>query len=156
MPLSTDIKLPKSVTPIFPRRCVFSGIENPDTMAVLMPTKTFTTFGLLFYPALLLFGCRGVRFPICRKYRVAFYAQSIVRDIPALFALLSLPTIGSVCLTVLLILTWAILETFWPRPFTVTRVDNSIEYSFASIAYAAEFKAFNTVVSTHSSPARLQ
>ncbi len=152
MPLSTEIKLPKSVTPVFPRRCVFSGIENPDTVAVLIPTSTFATFGLLLYPLLCLFGCRPVRMPIMRQYWLSFYVQQIARDLVAF----ALPTLMP-CFAhfyyqsmesiyggfILGICTWVGLEMYYPRSISVTKNKLFIDYSFASNPYAKEFRVLN-------------
>jgi hypothetical protein len=143
MPLSTAIRLSKDITPVFPMRCVFSGLAKPDTEVFLIPTKTFTMFGLLFYPALLRFGYRRVHVPIFRKYLTRFYLECALREILVLFSLLTIPLNG-VQISVSLICLWSLWETFLPRCLRATRENGSIEYYFASSRYAAEFKDQNS------------
>ena len=158
MPLSTEIRLPKSVKPVFPQRCVFSGDANPDSEVVVIANSQNALFSFLA-PILLLFGWRRVRAPIARRYRARFYLQSFGRDllmiafvIVAVFVVM--PMVGGgtafrkvkVAGLVLAALSpWILFEVFFPRRFDVTARGEWIDYEFSSAEYADEFAALNEV-----------
>lgn len=156
MPLSTDIRLPKLVKPVFPHRCVYSGDANPDSEVVVIANSQ-NPFLSFLVPILLLFGWRRVRAPISRRYRARFYLQSSGRDI-LMIALVVLaffvfmPMLGrdtpfrkfKVAGLVLVALSpWILFEVFFPRRFDVTARGEWIDYEFASAEYAEEFAALN-------------
>lgn len=156
MPLSTDIRLPKSVKPVFPPRCVYSGDANPDSEVVVLANSQNALFSFLA-PILLLFGWRRVRAPIARRYRGRFYLQSVGRDLLTvalviLAVFVFMPMVGSgtpfrklkVAGLVLAALSpWILFEVFFPRRFDVTARGEWIDYEFSSVEYADEFAALN-------------
>ena len=156
MPLSLDVRLPKSVKPVFPQRCVYSGDTNPDSEVVVVANSQSAFLSFLF-PILLLFGWCRVRAPISRRYRARFYLQSFGRDI-LMIALIGLgvcvfmPMLGrgtqfrdfKVAGLVLVALSpWILFEVFFPRRFNITARAEWIDYEFASAEYAEEFAALN-------------
>jgi hypothetical protein len=156
MPLSTDVRLPKSVKPVFPPRCVYSGESDPDAEVVVLANSQSAILSFLA-PILLVFGWRRVRAPISRKYRARFYLQSFGRDLLMLaFAVVGvfvfMPMFGGgtpfrklkVAGLVLAALSpWILFEVFFPRRFDVTARGEWIDYEFASAEYADEFAALN-------------
>jgi hypothetical protein len=156
MALSTDIRLPKTVTPVFPKRCVYSGDAAPDAEVVVIANSQ-NAFLAFLAPILLLFGWRRVRAPISRRYRARFYMQTFGRDI-IMIALIILavfefmPALGrnasfrkfKVAGLVLVALSpWILFEVFFPRCFDVTARGEWIDYEFASAEYAKEFALLN-------------
>ena len=156
MPLSTDIRLPKSVTPVFPKRCVYSGDADPDSEVVVAVNfqSAFLTF---LAPALGLFGWRRVRAPISRQYRAQFYVQRFGREIIMIaLVILSIfvfmPMLGKdtpfhkfklAGLVLLALSPWGFFEVCFPRRFDVTAHGEWMDYEFASAEYAAEFAELN-------------
>lgn len=156
MPLNTDIRLPKSVKPVFPARCVYSGDANPDSEVVVIANSQ-SAFLSFLAPILLLFGWRRVRAPIARRYRVPFYLQSFGRDIlmialVVLAVFVFMPMLGRrtpfrkfklAGLVIGALSPWILFEVFFPRRFDVTARGEWIDYEFASAEYAEEFAVLN-------------
>jgi hypothetical protein len=156
MPLSIDIRLPKAVTPVFPKRCVYSGEPNPDSEVVVIANSQ-NAFLSFLAPVLLLFGWRRVRAPVSRRHRARFYFQSFGRDIlmislAILAVFVFMPMLGKgtplrkfklAGLVLAALSPWILFEVFFPRRFDVTARGEWIDYQFSSAEYAAEFAALN-------------
>jgi hypothetical protein len=156
MPLSTDIRLPKHVTPEFPQRCVYSGADDPDSEVVVIANSQ-SPFLSFLAPVLLLFGWRRVRAPILRQYRGRFYLQSFGRDalmivlvfvavfvfMPMLSGERLVRKFKVVGLVLAALSPWILFEVFLPRRFDVTARGQWIDYEFSSAEYAAEFALLN-------------
>jgi len=164
MPLSTDVKLPKSHPPVFPDRCVVCGANHPDatyragTNAIGWWTLAFWSFGQRFtveVPA-----CE----PCCGRMRrqrwvqLAVNAAVAVAGVAVAMSLLQwyrgpfkrwlVLGIALVCL--LPVILW---ETFFPRPFDMTAFSDTMDYEFRDSAYAEEFAALNDLTAEDSSHA---
>jgi hypothetical protein len=156
MALSFDIRLPKDYVPVFPNRCVYSDEPSPDYNAAIFANGQNALAALLL-PFMMLFGWRRLTAPILKKYRWRFYAQRYGRELLSLIVLVGviwvihrwLPpgTKGryykGLALCCLAYLPWIILDSFFPRCFSVTAHGQWIDYEFASPAYAAEFQLLN-------------
>lgn len=156
MPMSTDIRLPKSVSPVFPNRCVFSGEANPDSKIFVIAHSQSAILSFLA-PILMLFGWRRVSAPVLKKYRAPFYLQTFGRDfimIALVFVALFvfIPMFGRqtsfrkfklLGLVLAVVSPWIMFEVFWPRRFEVTSRGEWVDYEFASAAYALEFELLN-------------
>ena len=156
MPLSTDVRLPKDVIPIFPRRCVYSGEENPD-MEVSVIANSLGALTSLFLPFLYMFCWRRVRVPILRRYRARFYLQRYGRGLATLIlVVLALVVFAPMVdrtspyrkwkmlgLIMAAFSPWIAFETFWPQRVEVTTRRGWIDYEFADADYAEEFAELN-------------
>src|SRR5262245_12730021 len=154
MRLSTDIRLPKNVTPIFPRRCIYSDRENPDSEAFVMASSIGGM--LVWVPPPFFFSGRRYRVPFFKEYRARFFARTLGRKaitfalvlLALWFAadLLSRTHLRVLNLIGIILGTWAAwagLEVVLPQRFDVTVGSDWIDYEFASAEYAAEFLQLN-------------
>jgi hypothetical protein len=154
MPSSTDIKLPKTVTPIFPDRCVACGVPDPDsrlrvgTNAIGWWTIAFWTFGPRFsvdVPA-----CEGCRQQMIRQRRLRLFVCGIFIVVGfgvALYVLGSFrgPVKRWLAMGIVLacMIPWFVWETFSPRPIDLTAYADSVQYEFRDEDYADEFLELN-------------
>jgi hypothetical protein len=75
---TTDIRLPKAIEPIFPKRCVLSGEPDPDgTVSIIANRYLLWSAGILA----LVHGWTRVRAPICRRHKIEFYLRAFGREI---------------------------------------------------------------------------
>ena len=85
--MSTKVRLPRDVKPVFPQRCVYSGDAFPDSEVGVVshgPNQILRFFAAL----VIMFGWRKVRVPIARRHRARFYLQVYGRNLITLAILL--------------------------------------------------------------------
>jgi hypothetical protein len=154
MPWSTDIRLPKTITPIFPDRCVACGMPSPGrllrvgTNAIGWWTLAFWTFGARF----------TVEVPACdpckkhmifqRWFRLAVFCLFVVIGVGVASYLLGsfqsvlnrwlAMGIGLVCASPYFL--WELLS---PRPIDLSAHTDTVDYEFRDEAYADEFAILN-------------
>ncbi len=157
MGMSTNVRLPKDVKPIFPLRCVYSDAMHPDSEAGIVAHSQNSLLHFLS-PFLILFGWRKVRAPIFSRNHAKFYLQAYGRNlitlavvIVALVYIIPMFEPGSpwrklkilgLCLVALL--PWILFQVLYPPRFDVTVYDDVVDYEFASAIYAAEFAEINS------------
>jgi hypothetical protein len=154
MPLSTDIRLPKSQVPKFPDRCVVCGQEHPDdTVQVSTRAIGWWTW------ALWLPGRKfAVQVPACSwcgvRLRRQHFFRWLVTIVCAVAAMvLVFPILEGmdrhvrkwvglgavlVCLS-----PWFAWEIFFPPPIDLTAYSDCVDYEFRDTAYAADFALLN-------------
>jgi hypothetical protein len=156
MGMSTDVRLPSSLTPVFPLRCVHSDEMHPDSDAGVVAHKQ-NPFLHFLAPIMMFFGWRRVRVPVFRRHRMSFYVQVYGRNLITLAIIvvvlaIFMPMIEPgtpwrkfkiVGLAMLALLPWALFETLFPPRFDVTVYDDFTDYKFASAQYAADFAEIN-------------
>jgi hypothetical protein len=154
--LSTDIRLPKNVKPIFPKVCVYSGEENPDS-EIVIPANSQNPILAFLAPILLVFGWKTYRAPICRGYKARFYffhyGREVVMIILVVIALWKVMPLFDrhdgfrkfkvAGVMLIAVSPWIFFEIFVPRKFNVTAGSNWVDYEFASNEYAGEFALLN-------------
>lgn len=154
MPLSTDITVPKTVTPIFPDRCVACGMPDPgatlhvSTNAIGWWTIAHWGFGRRF----------SVDVPACEECRRWMIRQRWVRrSICGIFLIIgfgvAIYALGSfhgaikrwLAMGIVLACTipWFVWEAFFPRPIDLTAYADSVQYEFRDEDYADEFLELN-------------
>jgi hypothetical protein len=154
MPLSTDIKLPKTVTPIFPDRCVACGVPDPGshlrvgTNAIGWSTLAFWTFGARF----------SVNVPACEECHQRMIRQRWLRRfVCGIFMVVgfgvAVSALGSfrgpvkrwlaMGIVLACMIPWFVWETFSPRPIDLTAYADSVQYEFRDEDYADEFLELN-------------
>jgi hypothetical protein len=157
MPLSSDVRLARVYRPKFPHRCVHCDRLGPDA-SVRIYHNSQNPLVLILLPVLYAFGWSHVDAPICKTCKPKFQMQRVLRTV-ALMALIfaALVLFGPLLagwsswarrllgIGMLLIATIpvALYEVLRPRRFATSTIGDSIDYQFASPAYAAEFKAMN-------------
>lgn len=154
--MSTDIRLPSQIAPIFPQRCVYSGEPSPDSdVGVVAHTQNLVLHFLA--PFLWLVGWRKVRAPIRSPYRAKFYFQAYARTfitlaviVVALVFVMPMFEPGTpwrkvkvLGLCIAALLPWVLFETLFPPRFDVTVHEDHIDYQFASAEYGEEFARLN-------------
>ena len=154
MPLSTDIRLPKTLKPIFPDRCVACGVPNPEgsfrvaTNAIGWWTLAFWTFGRRFsidVPA-----CDLCRRQMIRQQwwrRIVFAGFMVVGVGLEIYLLGSTrgPLKRWLAMGIVLacLLPYSAWETFSPPPIDLTAYADTVDYEFRDEEYADEFLALN-------------
>lgn len=154
MPLSTDVKLPKSHPAIFPDRCVACGIESPgatyraSTNAIGWWTLALWHFGRRFTVAVP--ACERCRTRMRRQRGLQLAVNVVVIAAGAVAAGSLLQEyhgpikrwlmLGIVLACLLPVILW---ETWFPRPFDMTAFTDTVDYEFRDPDYAAEFAAMN-------------
>jgi hypothetical protein len=154
MPLSTDIRLPKTMKPIFPDRCVACGTPSPvgslriSTNAIGWWTIAFWAFGRRF----------SIDAPACETCRRQMRRQRWLRSIICgLFIVAGLGVaiylLGSfrgplkrwLAMGIVLgcLIPYFAWETLSPRPIDLTAYSGTVEYEFRDEEYADEFLALN-------------
>jgi hypothetical protein len=156
MPLSTNIKLPKSVVPIFPDRCVACGFEHPggfyraSTNAVGWWSFTFWSFGAKFSADVPACGTCSTQLRTQRLVRLAVLSAFVAVGLIVGFTLLEryhgpfkrwLVT-GIAIVAVLPVLLW---ETLFPPPIDLTAYSETVSYEFRNATYGEEFAELNGV-----------
>ncbi|WP_234952724.1 hypothetical protein [Rhodopirellula baltica] len=156
MALSTDVRLPKRIKPVFPDRCVVCHCLPTSTAKI--NTNAQNPLAVFLMPILYLFGWSRVEFPLCSACEPRFYFQRWGRTVVcwlvvgvAVFA--AMPhfeewnrltrkfAVGGLALIALV--PYIAFELFVPRSFDVTSGNASTDYEFASEEYAVEFFALN-------------
>jgi len=156
MALSTDVRLPKRIMPVFPDRCVVCHCLPTSTAKI--NTNAQNPLAVFLMPILYLFGWSRVEFPLCSACKPRFYFQRWGRTVVcwlvvgvAVFA--AMPhfdewnrltrkfAVGGLALIALV--PYIAFELFVPRSFDVTSGSASTDYEFASEEYAVEFFALN-------------
>jgi hypothetical protein len=154
MPLSTDIRLPKTSKPIFPDRCVACGVPGPGgslrigTNAIGWWTIAFWTFGRRF----------SVDVPACETCRRRMLWQRWLRRIVcgifiAAGSGLAIHLLGSprgplkrwpaMGVALACLLPYFAWETLSPRPIDLTAHSDTVDYELRDEEYADEFLALN-------------
>lgn len=167
MPLSTDIRLPKSQVAKFPDKCVVCGQEHPDA-TVKVSTRAIGWWTWLFWlpgrkfsvevPACSWCGGRLRRQHLFRwLLTVALIFTAIVLIAPN-FEGITRPLrkwliLGAVivCLS-----PWFVLQMVFPPPIDLTAYTDSVEYEFRDPEYAAEFAALNNAPVEGSEPEAME
>ena len=157
MSLSTDVTLPRGVNPIFPDKCIVCHAK-PDS-AVRIAQNSQNGLIAFFMPLIMLFGWSRVEVPLCQSCKPRFRIQRWGRQILcwALVIVLvwwlvpqfrswsgltrKIAVGGLVLIGLIPYVAW---EVIWPRIFDTTARDDTVDYEFASAAYASEFAALNT------------
>ena len=156
MPLATQVKLPRTLRPTFPDRCVVSGLSSPgesvqfkvDSLSV-SSTYAASQDGAVSVIDVPVRAAYKSKLRRQRKIRFALYAvYGIVgatiamnvggwleRDLSRLQIMLAI-VVGLSPVFV--------LQLMYPPAFAVAATGNSIEYDFRSAEYAREFEALNT------------
>jgi hypothetical protein len=149
---STDITLPKGITPVFPALCIVCHAPPDSTTKIAQNSAHW--LGSFFFPILLLFGWSRVEVPICRACKPRFYFQRWGRTAicwTILFAVIAIAwpyfdgwdrltkKIAIAGLALLAILPYAAFEVLWPRLFDTTANGDEVTYEFASLEYAKMF-----------------
>ena len=151
--MASIVKLPRSVTPAFPDRCVSCGSEQPGNSYPAAP--------VLFWGRELLPGrsdAFAVNVPACndckafmeRQSRARFLADALTTIAGAAAAILVLVVhpgpigwlfaAGAYCLVIQPLVIW---EVFRPRPILLTLSGKTVEYRFRDEFYSIQFRAFN-------------
>ena len=154
MPLCTDIRLPNTLEPIFPDRCVACGVPSPGsslrvgTNAIGWWTIAFWTFGQRF----------SVDVPACeicsRRMIRQRWLRLIVSGIFILAGLgLAIYLLGSfrgplkrwlaMGVALACLIPYFAWETLSPRPIDLTAYSDAIDYEFRDEEYADEFLSLN-------------
>lgn len=154
MSFSTDVKLPKAHSPVFPDQCVACGVESPastyraGTNAIGWWTWVFWAFGrrhTVEVPACV--PCRG-RMVRQRWLRLAVNFGVIAAGVVVAGSLLQRYQgpfkrwlmLGVVLVCLLPVLLW---QTLFPCPFDMTAYSDTVDYQFRDPDYAAEFAVLN-------------
>lgn len=154
MGMSHDVRLPKSATPVYPRRCVACGEADPAAR-VRVGTHTIGWYTFVFLHT-------GSRFtadvPACdecardlrRWRRIKFTLDCVLYAMAAGAAIYLfgwydgpfrkwlLTAVAVACLLPLIL-----LEVFHPPAADLTAYADTVDYEFADRGYAEEFAALN-------------
>ena len=154
MPLSTDVKLPRTRTPVFPDRCVACGVPDPGcfirvgTNAIGWWTLVFWTHGPRF----------SVEVPACEPCRRQMIRQRWVRlFVCGIFVVVGVGAavyvLGSLRgpikrwlglgIALLCMVPWFAWELIFPRPIDLTAYSDTVDYEFRDADYAQEFAELN-------------
>lgn len=155
MPMSTDVKLPKTIVPDWPDRCVCCGKERPgDTLTV--KTRTVGLMTLFFWWS---GKFHKTVAPACRECRADFRKSRLLSQ----FVMLLIILVG-VALAIWLLgfyydgpgkkwivmaivigcaTPYILLQVAFPPVFDVTVFSKTVSYEFRDSAYAYEFAALN-------------
>lgn len=160
MPLSTDVRLPRDLEPVFPDRCCVCGKPRPGD-AILVARRTGFLWWDLLMPWLILARDPERRAaPACRPCRIRAVryrrTQRLVLCLVAVAAgvvvvpwvsswgwsggqskLVGLLLVGAVVAPVI------VCHAVWPRAFDLTVERRVIVYEFASAEYGEAFRAAN-------------
>jgi hypothetical protein len=149
---STDITLPKGITPVFPDLCIVCHAPPDSTTTIAQNSQHFAlTF---FFPILLFFGWSRTEVPICRGCKPRFYFQRWGRTAICwgiLFAVAAIAwphfagwgrlnkkiALGGIALVA--IVPYVMFELFWPRSFDTMADGDEVTYQFGSETYAKLF-----------------
>jgi hypothetical protein len=156
MALSTDITLPRRITPVFPDVCIACQ-STPDSSTKITQNSQHWLISF-FLPILHLFGWSRVEIPICRRCKPRFYFQRWGRT-----AICWAIAIGVIAIAwpyfnewdrltkkiaiagigILAIAPYIAFEVLWPRLFDTTAEGDKVTYEFASEEYAKLFYLMN-------------
>jgi hypothetical protein len=154
MPLSTDISLPRSHTPIFPDRCVACGFPQPDHF-IRVGTNTIGWWTI----ALWIPGTRySVEIPACESCRRRMSRQRWVRmAVCGIFVVVGVAVaaylLGSLRgplkrwlalgIALLCMVPWFAWELVFPRPVDLTAYSSTVTFEFRDEDYADDFASLN-------------
>jgi hypothetical protein len=151
---STDVKLPRSVKPQFPTRCIWSGEPDPDAHVTLL---TFSIgWHTIIHPSIPGAPFK-VRAPIKKEHRWKFLCERYGRvAITFVLAILGVWLVfphlknsghwgrwAGMWLVLLLLLPYILLSAAFPPKFDITAYKDSVVYEFLSPIYAREFAEVN-------------
>lgn len=154
MPLSTDVNLPRTRTPVFPDRCVACGLPQPGYF-IRVSTHSIGWWTLVLWTH----GARfSVEVPACEPCRHQMIRQRWVRlAVCGIFVVVGVGvavyTLGSLHgpikrwlalgIALLCMLPWFAWELVSPRPIDLTAYAETVDYEFRDEAYAQEFAQLN-------------
>jgi hypothetical protein len=155
MPLSTDIRLPKSQTPVFPDACVVCSAEHPNhTVKIGTDAIGWWTIATLW------FGPRfSVRVPACKSCAVRLqlrrWSAFLLTGVLAYLVLVHLgplitphvpaglrkwALVAAVIICLLPLLLW---EALFPPSMELTAYTDEVDYEFRDAGYALQFMMLN-------------
>lgn len=154
--MGSKISLKKNVPPRFPRLCVVCE-GKPDRTAAICH-NTLPSIIRFLWVFSFLFGNHWTRVPVCRKCKprllfqrwsrsivlmvlviaVGLWVYWLTRDLPEIWMQGSL--LAAACVVVV---GFAIFETFFPQYIDTTPTGDLIDYEFRSASYAMEFAEIN-------------
>lgn len=154
MPLSNDVRLPKSVKPVYPDRCVRCGLPRPESFVRI------TTHSIGWWTVVLMHMGKSFRatVPACRPCarrirwqrwsRLAIFLACMVPAIPlAMYFLGSyrgpFRKVLGVGATILLLSPYFLWEAFYAPVVNLTAYADEVDYEFTDREYAEEFAALN-------------
>lgn len=154
MPLSTDIRLPKSHAPVFPDRCVVCGVHAPGgtlrigTNAIGWWTLALWSFGPRF----------SVEVPACERCRNRLWRGRVIRV--TVITVLALAGAGvalyllqghqgpwkkwiAMGIALVCVAPAVVWQIFFPPPVDLTAYSKTVDYEFRDPQYALEFAVLN-------------
>ena len=159
MPMSTDVRLPRDATPVFPDFCCVCDAPRPGSSFDVKGRRIHWTE--LWMPWMWFFGKRvTVTVPVCAGCRPQAVAGRRWRTVVLLawlllVAAIALPWLDTLGLArgvkrfvggIVLLVGAAPVIVWWvvrPPAFDLTVGKNSIDYEFASVDYGRRFRARN-------------
>lgn len=157
MPLSTDIRLPKTWRPVFPDRCVACGRESPGgsvrvaTYAIGWWTYLLWGFGPRF--AVDVPACDDCRRRLIRQRRLRLAVCVVLAAVGISIASALLGSLRGLAnrwaamgIALLCLGPWFAWEIFFPRPIDLTAHADSVDYEFRDADYARDFACLNAIV----------
>jgi hypothetical protein len=154
MPLSTDVSLPKILTPVFPDRCVACGLPSLGS-SIRVTTNAIGWWTIAFW----VHGARfSVDVPSCEPCRRQMIRQKwLRRTVGGLFVVIGLcvamSTLGSIRgpfnrwlamgIALLCMIPYFAWEILLPRPIDLTAYSDTVDYEFRDEEYAMEFASLN-------------
>ncbi len=159
MPMSTDVRLPRDATPVFPDFCCVCDAPRPGSSLDVKGRRIHWTE--LWMPWMWFFGKRvTVTVPVCAGCRPQAVAGRRWRTVVLLawlllVAAIALPWLDTLGLArgvkrfvggLVLLVGAAPVIVWWvvrPPAFDLTVGKNSIDYEFASVDYGRRFRARN-------------
>ena len=152
---STDIRLPRDYTPVFPDRCVVCDSEKPaGTTTIITSSIGWWTILLFAFGSLVV-----VRAPACPRcgwklHCLAWLDKVVVIVIAMITVFFVWPAVqdsvppqlhrwAKMGLAIACLLPAAFYRVMHVHAFEVTAYSKSIEYEFASPEYAEEFAELN-------------
>ena len=158
MPLSTDVKLPRTHRPVFPARCVWSGEDNPDeTEQFKVDSLSWSSthaagkegaMSVIDVPVK-----RACKRRLQRQRKLGFVLYGVYGIVGAVVAMNAGDWLGRDLSRLQTILAVAVglspviaFQIFMPPAFAVRASGINIVYEFKSAEYASEFQALNKVV----------
>ncbi|MGB3970008.1 MAG: hypothetical protein WBO45_24955 [Planctomycetota bacterium] len=157
--MSTDVRLPKNVTPVFPDACCACGAPRPGDR-VSVANRRFRWYELIWPWSWFLNKRVRVEVPVCAGCRPALLAGRrwrswILAGVIVAVVSLAYPwaksigagrTVAKVVVLAVCVVCLAPLMLWWalhPPPFDTTVGADHVDYEFASAEYARQFAACN-------------
>ncbi len=156
MAWSTDIKLPKDVTPEFPDDCVVCQEPADSTAKITQSSQNWLLS--YFVPLFYFLGWSRVEFPICAACTSRFFIQRWGRSLAYWVVIIAIVAtlwpyfddwgrqarrLAIFASGIALLMPLVIFEVIWPPYFDTTVGNNSVDYEFASEEYALQFFILN-------------